>query len=190
MSVPLDGSLGELVEVVSASNEPTGVLVPRSRAHAEGLLHRTVYVLLSNAAGELLLQRRHERKAVCPGKWDVSCAEHCAPGESYLQAAERGCLEELGVTQPPALREALPATRRELTYTTRGGQRISDCEFVPLFTGCYGGPLLPDGVEVSDTRWVSKAALVVELEAQPQSFTPWSLETFRLLGVSPSRAGQ
>ena len=103
MSVLLDGSMGELVEVVSDSNEPTGVLVPRSCAHSEGLLHRTVYVLLSNAAGELLLQRRHERKAVCPGKWDLSCAEHCAPGESYLQAAERGCLEErLGQLARPA----------------------------------------------------------------------------------------
>jgi isopentenyldiphosphate isomerase len=103
----LDGGAGELLELVSEDNEPSGRLVPRSVCHAQGLLHRTVYVLLTRNGGEeVLLQQRHSAKAIYGGCWDVSVAEHCEPHESYENAAARGLCEELRVAMSPqALRQ-------------------------------------------------------------------------------------
>ncbi len=185
----LDGSVGELLELVDEANVPTGQLVPRSVAHAEGLLHRTVYVLLHNSAGDVLLQQRTAAKSICPLAWDVSAAEHVAPGESYEAAAVRGLQEELGVSSAPPLQLALQPSKRVLDYTTAAGKRVLDVEFVPLFTGQYDGPLQPDGIEVASVRWVSWARLVEEATRAPHTFTPWCVETLTLLGRLPARAG-
>lgn len=181
----LDGATEELVELVDDSNQLTGQLVPRRLAHAEGLVHRTVYVLLTDAhAQRVVLQQRHSRKAVCPGVWDLSAAEHVAPGETYHQAACRGVREELGLEQPPELRELLPPSRRELRWTTADGAKIHDAEFVPVWTGVLpdDAELQPDGVEVAAWRWASWEDVTSEVQAAPHTFTPWFVETLRLLG--------
>jgi isopentenyldiphosphate isomerase len=49
-----------------------------------------------------LLQRRSLEKALEPGCWDLSCAEHLGVGESYLDGAVRGLQEELDITAQPA----------------------------------------------------------------------------------------
>jgi isopentenyl-diphosphate Delta-isomerase len=188
MKQGLDGSAGELVELVDQGNVLTGELVPRSVAHAQGLLHRTVYVLLTDAAGEqVVLQQRHSQKAVCPTLWDLTVAEHVAPGESYHEAACRGIREELGVMNLPELRELLPPTRRELRWTTASGKRIHDVEFVPVWTGvlAHDAELHPDGVEVAAWRWTPWCEVIREAASLPSSFTPWFLETLRLLGKVP-----
>ncbi|KAF5829200.1 NUDIX hydrolase domain-like protein [Dunaliella salina] len=74
---------------------------PRSVCHRNGLWHRAVYALLMNKQQELLIQRRSAQKKVSPEKWDLSAAEHLQPGETYLHAAARGLIEELGVSLPP-----------------------------------------------------------------------------------------
>ncbi|KAJ9506445.1 hypothetical protein QJQ45_019447 [Haematococcus lacustris] len=64
----------------------------------QGIWHQAVHVLVFNSAGQLLLQQRSQGKRVCPGSWDLSCAEHLSQGESFHQAAVRGLAEELGIT--------------------------------------------------------------------------------------------
>ena len=175
----------ELLELVSESNELTGEVQPRSRCHAEGLLHRTVYLLLRDASGRVLLSRRSPRKAVAPGLWDLSCAEHVSPGESYAQAACRGAREELAVQLAEgALEQLLPPSRRELRWTTAAGKRVLDNEFVPLLQARYDGDVRADAAEVDAVRWVTWQELLEEASAADaaHAFTPWFLETLRLLG--------
>ena len=179
----------ELLELVSEANELTGELQPRSRCHAEGLLHRTVYLFLRDASGRLLLSRRAPRKAVCPGLWDLSVAEHVSPGESYEQAACRGAREELAVTlSPDALTRLLPPSRRALRWTTAAGKRVLDNEFVPLYEARHDGAVTADAAEVDAVRWLAWDELLAEARAADaaDSFTPWLLETLRLLGHLPA----
>jgi len=182
----------ELLELVSEANELTGELAPRSRCHAEGLLHRTVYLFLRDDAGRLLLSRRSPRKAVAPGLWDLSCAEHVSPGESYSQAACRGAREELAVQlAPDALTQLLPPQRRQLCWTTAAGKRVLDNEFVPLYEARHdGGAITADAAEVDAVRWVAWEDVLAEARAADAAarFTPWMLQTLRLLGHLPAQA--
>ena len=188
-SSALDGSLGELVEVVDEQNALTGELVPRKRAQEEGIMHRTVYVLLSRTRDggerdgqrELLLQRRHADKAIFGGCWDLSVAEHVSPGESYAGAAARGLREELNIASC-ALRETLPPSKRVLDCVSSSGARVLDVEFVPLWEGEWEGVCEPDGVEVSAVRAVTWEELREWVRSSPDDFTPWFRETLRLLG--------
>ena len=180
----------ELLELVNDANELTGEVQPRSRCHAEGLLHRTVYLLLRDASGQVLLSRRAARKAVAPGLWDLSCAEHVSPGESYETAACRGAREELGVQlAPDALVQLLPPSRRALRWTTAAGKLVLDNEFVPLYEARldHAGQLTADPAEVDAVRWVAWDALLAEARDADAAarFTPWFLETLRLLGHLP-----
>jgi isopentenyldiphosphate isomerase len=62
----------ELFQVFDENEQALPDLVRRSVVHREGLLHRSVNVLLVNSAGSLLLQRRMPTKDVCPDLWDIS----------------------------------------------------------------------------------------------------------------------
>lgn len=188
-------SSDELLELVDEANQLTGELQLRSRCHAEGLLHRTVYVLLRDASGRVLLSRRSPRKAVAPGLWDLSVAEHVSPGETYEQAACRGALEELCLRlAPAALTQLLPPSRRALRWTTAAGKRVLDDEFVPLFAAVLDdadvGRLRPDAAEVDAVRWAAWDALLEEARAADAAdvFTPWFLETLALTGDLPRAA--
>ena len=93
MSVPLDGSLGELVEVVSASNEPTGVLVPRSRAHAEGL-GLSINFRQSNIEGELVSWIQEAREKACGIALNAGAYTHTSIAlHDALKAAELPAVE-------------------------------------------------------------------------------------------------
>ena len=182
----LDGSLGEQLEVVDEQNSLTGRLVERKRAHREGVLHRTVYALLSRTSAdgerEVLLQQRHPDKAIYGGCWDLSAAEHVSPGESYAAAAARGLREELNIACS-TLRETLPPTRRTLDCVSSKGEHVLDVEFVPLWEGEWeGGSVEPDGVEVAQVHWIAWPALLDWVRTSPADFTPWFRETLVLLG--------
>lgn len=63
-------------------------------------MHRTVNVLLVNAAGALLLQERDELAPRCPDQWGPP-GGHVEEGESHEAAAYRELAEETGVVLPP-----------------------------------------------------------------------------------------
>jgi isopentenyldiphosphate isomerase len=86
----------ELVDVVD-DDDRVVTTVTRREMRAAGLLHRCTYVLLRNAAGQVLVHRRTDTKDIHPGAYDVFSGGVCAAGESYDDCARREVAEELGV---------------------------------------------------------------------------------------------
>jgi 8-oxo-dGTP pyrophosphatase MutT (NUDIX family) len=84
---------GETVAVFDDAGRPLGAM-PRGQAKRSGLALGAVNVLLVNARGELLLQRRPADKEN-GGRWDKSVGGHVDAGESFDQAAVREAGEEL-----------------------------------------------------------------------------------------------
>ena len=94
----------EILDVVDRNGIPTGEVVPREKAHAEGILHRTSHVWLIRTRGgktQVLLQKRCETKDSWPGCYDVSSAGHIPAGVDFIPSALRELGEELGVAASP-----------------------------------------------------------------------------------------
>ncbi|KAL0033777.1 hypothetical protein WJX77_004816 [Trebouxia sp. C0004] len=138
---------GELLEVVNDQNQVVG-LEARSVIHSKGLRHRAVYCLVFDSKRRLLLQQRSPRKQIGPGQWDLSIAEHLAPGETYLQAAARGLHEELGIGCRPADLQGPMAPNHARKLEVPG--QFCDSEFVECYRlDAYDGPIDTDVDEIS-----------------------------------------
>lgn len=87
----------EIFEVLDTEGRVLG-LATRSELHRNpSLIHRVVHVMISNAQGDLLLQKRSLNKDIAPGRWDTSVGGHVNPGEQVHDAAVREMAEELGI---------------------------------------------------------------------------------------------
>lgn len=94
----------EILDIVDENGIPTGKTVARSRAHAEGIRHRTshVWLLRRRPKGvQILLQKRSKNKDSYPGCYDISSAGHIPAGADFVSSALRELKEELGQTAFP-----------------------------------------------------------------------------------------
>mmetsp|Transcript_22086 Transcript_22086/g.61308 ORF Transcript_22086/g.61308 Transcript_22086/m.61308 type:complete len:193 (+) Transcript_22086:210-788(+) len=176
---------GELFDIVDKNNVVIGQ-EPRAKVHALGLLHRAVYCFVWNSQGELLIQQRSPKKKIGPGKWDLSCAEHLQPGETFLQGAQRGLLEELNISAAITSGPLAPTHQRE----HREGESFVDREFVESY--ClegYDGPFTCDPAEVADAKFVTMLELKEMFRERPDDFTPWFRDEIGLLGWLSTPSG-
>lgn len=142
---------------------------PRSDAHARGLRHRAVHVLIFNDEGEVFLQKRSKTKDTWPGAWDSSCSGHLCQGEDYLAAAYRELEEELGY-QPERPLEMM----FKLLPCDDTGQ-----EFVEVFRVRGTGPFRLNPEELETGEWIKVQHLLERVEYTPSRFT----SAFRLILV-------
>jgi isopentenyldiphosphate isomerase len=62
----------------------------RHLVHADGDYHGAVHVwIYVESTGELLLQKRADRKDSWPGLWDISSAGHISAGDTSLITARQ-----------------------------------------------------------------------------------------------------
>ena len=144
---------------------------PRSEIHEARLLHRSVYVLVIDDDGRLLVQRRHSDKQTFPGHWDLSCAGHlCAedyPGgpdddldEVYRTTAERELHEELGIVAP---------LRWLGVLSPEAGGRY---EHVYVYLARHQGPVVVQASEVEAVQWLSRDAFDAFVRDEHTPVTP------------------
>lgn len=135
--------------------------------HQAGQLHRAFSILVFNADGDLLLQRRAECKyhfAMC---WSNTCCGHPRPGESTLMAAGRRLREEFGFRVP--LTE-----RAQMVYRAQDSDSgLIEHEYLHIFYGVSAGDPQPDPSEIGAWRWMAVPAIRRALKMRPASFTPW-----------------
>src|SRR5215470_15728838 len=90
----------EIVVIVDEDNNIVGA-APRREMRAKRLPHRSTYILVFNAQGELYVQKRTMSKDVFPGYYDPATGGVVLAGESYEQSAVRELEEEMGIRQVP-----------------------------------------------------------------------------------------
>lgn len=167
----------ETVVLVDGDDRETG-RAEKLWAHRNGgVRHRAFSVMLRNAEGEWLLQRRAAGKYHFPGLWSNTCCSHPRPGEGTEAAAHRRLREELGVDC--ALEEAFVFEYRAESAATG----LTEHEVDHVFTGVLEGEARPDPEEVGETRWVAGEALDAEMAEAPERFTPWFLRLWVELGA-------
>lgn len=138
----------------------------RRVVHEQRLLHRSVYVLVFDSQGRMLIQQRHGDKQTYPRHWDISVAGHVDADDYTLQAGLlRTPVDLSGMDTAGALDWAYwNAARRELSEEL--GIRTSaivdvghygpdlyarNYEHTRLFTAHWNGSVIPQSSEVIST---------------------------------------
>ena len=156
----------EYFDVVNENNQVIGQEVRRI-VHNSGLWHRGVHVFLFTPDRRLLVQKRSQTRDTFPGTLDCSVSEHLKPGESYLAAALRGLLEELGV-------EDIPLTRLVQFKMNYGPH---DNEFSELYEGVWDNiPITIDPYEVQGIAYHTISELEELITWGQVPFAPWFVQ--------------
>jgi isopentenyl-diphosphate delta-isomerase len=135
-------------------------------AHQRGLKHRAISVLVRNAAGAFLLQRRSPAKYHSGGLWTNACCSHPRPGEDPADAARRRLSEEMGFACAIE-----PLFRFQYSEPVPGG--LVENELVHVFGGQHDGSIRPDPAEVSEWKWVRYPDMMADMKAHPEAYTVW-----------------
>ncbi len=155
----------ETVILVDAEDRAVGTL-GKIEAHRLGLRHRAISVCVTNARGEMLLQRRALRKYHSGGLWTNTCCTHPRVGEEVAEAAARRLKEELGVD---CRLNFLCITH----YRADVGAGLVEDEVVHMFHGQFDGEPRPNPDEVMDCGWFSRERLIEDVARNPQAYTYW-----------------
>jgi isopentenyl-diphosphate Delta-isomerase len=149
----------EIFDIVNERDEVVG-RATRAEAHARGLRHRAVHVLVFDASGRIFLQKRSMTKDASPGLWDSSCSGHVVSGEGYDEAAVRELAEEIGISGGPA-----PARWFWLPAGEATGQ-----EFTLVYRTSHDGDLTLDANEIERGEWLRPEEVERRLAASPEQF--------------------
>jgi isopentenyl-diphosphate delta-isomerase len=179
----------EMLDVVTEEENVVVGQERRDTCHKKGIPHRSVHALVFTGLNDdatkgtvkkVLLQRRSVEKSLEPGKWDLSSAEHLQMGESYLDGAQRGIQEELGLQlSTKSLTRLRAAYFHRLEYQ---GSALIDAEWTEVW-----GAVLPEEIdvpnydtkEVSEVRWWTLDELMRETEERPENLACWFLNEIR-----------
>jgi isopentenyl-diphosphate delta-isomerase len=144
-------------ELVDGVDEDGRVVdtVTRAEMRRRRLRHRTVFVAVTDPAGErLLVHRRADWKDIAPGWWDVAFGGVVGAGEPWDDAAARELQEEAGVSAPL---EALGAA----TY-----EDDAVAEVCRVYVARADGPFTFADGEVVEVAWVALDAVAGWLDGR------------------------
>jgi isopentenyl-diphosphate delta-isomerase type 1 len=163
----------EYMDIVNEEDQVVG-RDTRANVHARHEIHRGVHVFIINPRGELLLQRRSATRATYPGYWDASVGGQVAAGETYLAAARRELMEELGCRA-----DTLEMVGKYNSYSARQREKRA------LFVHRHDGVLQPAADEIDEIRFVDPSDIAATMrdalftEGFRRSFALWSAATQR-----------
>jgi isopentenyl-diphosphate Delta-isomerase len=159
-----------LVELVDESGRAVGQATVDAAHRAPGMLHRAFSVLLADADGRVLLQRRAAVKTRFPLRWGNACCGHPAPGQAVTEAATVRLGEELGLAPVPLTELGVYVYRAEDPAT---GRVEVEYDHVLLGRIAADHPLHPDPAEVAELRWIAPDALADDIRGRPDNYAPW-----------------
>ncbi|MCX6791570.1 MAG: mevalonate kinase [Candidatus Gottesmanbacteria bacterium] len=161
----------ELFVVVDRNDNILGYKTRRECHHDPSVIHRTVGVLMYDAKGRLLLQKRSMTKDMEPGLWGISAAGHVTRGQSDEEAAHRELKEELGIDVP------LTFVKKFITVNDQESERAA------LYQGVSDGPFRPEASEVSDIKFFEPRQLRLLAASKSLKMTKAAEQTFHEVGI-------
>ena len=163
----------EIFDVVNERDEVVG-RAPRKEVHARKLLHRAVHVLVSNARGQVFLQKRSMLKDTAKGKWDSSSSGHVDSGEDYDTCAVRELREEIGLKTDRPPKRVLRVEACEET----------GWEFVWVYRCESEGPFELNPEEIERGGWFAPTEVSRWMADRPQDFASALLHIWRQLQLA------
>jgi isopentenyl-diphosphate Delta-isomerase len=157
----------DVVVLVDERDRPLGQAAKLPAHEHGGRLHRAFSVFVVDRAGRMLLQRRAPGKYHFGRLWTNACCSHPAPGEDVTSAARARLREEMGLDVPLV-------KLFEFVYRAEDpATGLTEHEYDHVFLGQYDGVPQPDPAEVEAFEWVDPRALLGDVRARPERYTPW-----------------
>lgn len=151
--------MAEYLDIVDEQDRVIGKDT-RENVHKNFQIHRGVHVFVLNSKGEILLQKRSEKKDYYPGFMDASVGAQVLSGESYEEAAARETLEELGF-KPKGL--AKVCDYKSYSERQRESRRLFAC--------CHEGPFKIDEEELEFVKFFPVETIGKEIKKGKMKFT-------------------
>ncbi len=155
----------EKVVLVDKDDNVLGTM-EKMEAHEKGLLHRAFSVFLFDSKGRMLLQQRAFSKYHSGGLWTNACCSHPREGETYIDAAHRRLVEEMGFDCE--IKEAF-----HFIYNKKLDKGLTEHELDHVFTGVYEGEINFNTDEVNAYKYISTEDLLADLKQHPENYTEW-----------------
>jgi isopentenyl-diphosphate delta-isomerase len=155
----------EQVVLVDEQDREIGTM-EKLEAHRKGVLHRAFSVVLFNAKGEMLLQKRAKQKYHSAGLWSNACCSHPQPGESLETATRRKLKQEMGLDVPSEF-------AYKFIYEIPLENGFTEHELDHVYIGRFDGQPSINKNEVEDWRLVSPVNLRQEMNEFPGQFSYW-----------------
>ena len=152
------------MDALDDAGHPVGV-VTRREMRARRLPHRSTYILVFDARGDLFLHLRTATKDVYPSHWDPCIGGVLAAGEGFPTGAARELREELGVAAP--LEELFPFRWTDAHNVVHG----------MVFRALHGGPFRLQPEEIVRGEFLPLD--MVEERARWEPFCPDGLAVVR-----------
>lgn len=141
------------------------------KAHQKGLLHRAFSIVIyrkNNNNIEILLQKRALTKYHCAGQWTNTCCSHPQKNIKIINCLNTRLEFEMGITD----QNLEFADTFIYNEPCKGG--LIEHELDHVYLGEFiNSPINPNPNEVCDFKWEPLNALLKDMEAQPQTYTPW-----------------
>jgi isopentenyl-diphosphate delta-isomerase len=155
------------MNVILVDERDTAVgAMEKMEVHQKALLHRAFSVFIFNDKGEMLLQKRAEKKYHSGGLWTNACCSHPQPGEDTMESANNRLREEMGFNT--ALHKAFT-----FVYKAPFENGLTEHEYDHVFVGSFNGLIKPNPAEVEDYCYQSLDELKQSLQTHPHHFTAW-----------------
>ena len=155
------------MNVILVDERDTAVgTMEKMEVHQKALLHRAFSVFIFNDKGEMLLQKRAEKKYHSGGLWTNACCSHPQPGEDTMESANNRLREEMGFNT--ALHKAFT-----FVYKAPFENGLTEHEYDHVFVGSFNGLIKPNPAEVEDYCYQSLDELKQSLQTHPHHFTAW-----------------
>jgi isopentenyl-diphosphate delta-isomerase len=167
----------EILILVDDNDKEIGTDTRENCHSGVGKRHRA-YTAFMFHNGRMLLQQRSEKKLLWPRAWDVSFTSHVYPGETYQQAAARRAKEELN-----AKVGQLTDVHSFVYFAPQGAN--AENEFCRVLVGDFDGKITPNRDEMMSVRWARLAEVRADVDAHPDSYTPWFRLSFEGFLNSP-----
>lgn len=170
--------MNELVVLVNEKDEQVGTADKVSIHTIQTPLHRGFSVFVFNPQGQLLLTKRSKNKKTFAGVWTNTVCGHPGPGEEAREVVLRRLEDELRIKKQD-VRDLHKVSDYRYRFTDSNG--IVENEICPVFVAYTDVDPQPVAGEVDEWKWADWQEVLVEMQKNPEKYSPWSREEAELI---------
>ena len=158
--------MSDTLILVNEKDESVGFCEKVKCHMGEGLRHRAFSIFIFNKKGEILIQKRSEKKMLWPLYWSNTCCSHPRKNEDIQNAIHRRLYEEMG------LKSRLYYVFK-FRYKAKYKNIGSENEFCSVFAGKFYGSVRPNSDEIAEWKFIKINDLITDVKKNPRKYTPW-----------------